>query len=299
MKKIFFLFCLAAGLFSCSEPAEVTSAPPEPVYDWTNLVDSDLSQWDTYLSYQHQPGYDGTQPKDADGKLMEPVGLNQPGYDVFTAVKENGEDLIRVSGEYYGCIISKKEYRNYHFQLKFKWGDKKWTPRKEKLKDSGILYHSIGANGAEHWRSWMQSQEFQVMEGHIGDFWKQANSAIDIRAYPPESVMSAIADETQDFLPIGKGEDIEYFCMRSDNHEKPHGEWNTLDLICYEGKSLHIVNGEVVMILQNSRYVDEEGNKVPMIEGKIQLQSEAAELFYKDIKIRKIDAMTEEQAMLF
>jgi len=289
----FFLF------FACGQQPTADIATAEPAYEWTNLLDKDLSQWDVYLSYQHKLGYDGSQPKDADGNLIEPVGLNQPGYDVFTAVQENGEDLLRVSGEYYGCVISKEEYRNYHLQLKFKWGDKTWEPRKKLLKDSGVLYHSIGPHGAEHWRSWMLSQEFQVMQGHIGDFWKQATSAIDIRAYLPESVMSPVADASQPFLPIGKGEEIEYYCMRSVNYEKPHGEWTTLDLVCYEGKSLHIVNGEVVMILQNSRYVDEDGNKQPLVEGKIQLQSEAAELFYKDIKIREIDAMTEAHAALF
>ena len=75
--------------------------------------------------------------------------------------------------------------------------------------------------------------------------------------------------------------------MRSANFERPHGEWNTLELICFENKSIHIVNGEVVMILQNSRYV-EDGKKVPMIKGKIQLQSEAAEVFYKNIKIKQL-----------
>ena len=41
------------------------------------------------------------------------------------------------------------------------------------------------------------------------------------------------------------------------------------------------------MILQNSRYV-EDGKKVPMNKGKIQLQSEAAEVFYKNIKIKQL-----------
>jgi hypothetical protein len=73
--------------------------------------------------------------------------------------------------------------------------------------------------------------------------------------------------------------------MRSANYEKPQGQWNTLELICFENKSLHIVNGEVVMILKDSRYV-EDGKKVPMSKGKIQIQSEAAEVYYKDIEIR-------------
>ena len=138
----------------------------------------------------------------------------------------------------------------------------------------------------------MLSQEFQVMQGHMGDFWSQANSAIDIRAYLPEYIMNPVADKSQPFLALGRGEEVEGYCMRSANFEKPHGEWNTLELICFENKSIHIVNGEVVMILQNSRYV-EEGKKFPMEKGKIQLQSEAAEVFYKEIIIKKLNTLPE------
>jgi len=46
------------------------------------------------------------------------------------------------------------------------------------------------------------------------------------------------------------------------------------------------------MILQNSRYV-EDGKKIPMQKGKIQLQSEAAEVFYKDIHIKNLNSLPE------
>ena len=257
-----------------------------------NLLDKELSQWDIYLSYAYSEGYNGEVPKNAEGNDLSPIGLNKEGYDVFTVIEEDGSPVLRVSGEYYGCAVSKQEYENYHLSLKVKWGDIKWHPRKNLLKDSGILYHSIGPHGAEYWRSWMLSQEFQVMQGHMGDFWNQANSAIDIRAYIPEFIMNPVADMSQDFLAMGEGEEVQGYCMRSANFEKPHGEWNTLELICFENKSIHIVNGEVVMILQNSRYV-EDGKKVPMEKGKIQLQSEAAELFYKDIVIKKLNTLPE------
>lgn len=162
------------------------------------------------------------------------------------------------------------------------------------MKDSGILYHSIGEPGVEHWRSWMMSQEFQIMEGHTGDYWSQASSAIDIRAYTPEYVMDPMAHPSQDYLHLGKGGPYNNYCLRSSNYEMPHGEWNTLDLICYQGQSLHIVNGEVVMVLKNSRYLDESGQFQPLTKGKIQLQSEAAELFFKDIRIRQLDSLKTE-----
>ena len=66
--------------------------------------------WDTYLSFKHQIGYDGTPPLDESGNEIAPIGLNKPGYDVFTTITENNEPVIKVSGEYYGCLVSKNEY---------------------------------------------------------------------------------------------------------------------------------------------------------------------------------------------
>ncbi|MDX8340407.1 DUF1080 domain-containing protein [Draconibacterium sp. IB214405] len=283
------LFALITFLFlSCS------TTPDE----WESLMDQDLSKWDRYLSYKHQLGYDGQQPKDADGNLIPPIGLNKDGFNVFTVTEDEGEEVLKISGEIYGCLITKKEYANYHLRLKMKWGDKKFDPRKNLLMDSGILYHSIGPLGAEYWRTWMLSQEFQVMEGHLGDYWSQITSAIDVRAYLPEYIMNPVADVNQPFLAMGQDEEIQGFCLRSGNYEKAPGEWNTLELVCFDGNSIHIVNGEVVMVLRNSRYI-KDGETLPLDKGKIQIQSEAAEVFYKDIEIKELDEMPEDFAVYY
>ena len=110
--------------------------------------------------------------------------------------------------------------------------------------------------------------------------------------------MNPVADKSQPFLALGRGEEVQGYCMRSANYENPEGEWNTVELICFENKSIHIVNGQVVMILRNSRYV-KDGEKIPMIKGKIQLQSEAAEVFFKDIEIRNLESLPTEYAAYY
>ncbi|MEQ9289672.1 MAG: DUF1080 domain-containing protein [Cyclobacteriaceae bacterium] len=295
--KIAFVVLFLLG--ACAPIKDEVNPAKQNNHQWVELIDAHLSKWDKYLSFQHQAGYDGTPPKNAQGELIDPIGLNQPNYDVFTTVQDGDDTIIRVTGEYYGCLVTKEEYKNYHFQLKYKWGNTKWAIRKDKLMDSGILYHSNGPHGAEFWRSWMLSHEFQIMEGHTGDFWSQASSAIDIRAYKPESVMDPVAHESQDYIPLFWGGPYGIYCSRSGNYEKPKDEWNTLDLYCFEDKSLHVVNGKVVMILKNSRYREEDGTNVPMTKGKIQLQSEAAEIFFKEIKIRKLDSLSQEHERLF
>lgn len=287
MKKLIVILIVLLGLNSFGQK------------QWTPLLDKDLSSWDTYLSYRFQDGYKGEQPTDQNGTPIPPIGLNKDESGVFTVIKENNEPVLRVSGEIYGCVVTKQEYHNYRFRLKVKWGDKKYPPREKLLKDSGIMYHSVGEFGKDYWRSWMLSQEFQVMEGHMGDFWSQQSSSIEIKAFLPEgSMMNPVADESQPFIPLGSGSEYGGFCLRSCNFESKPGEWTTLELISYEGKSLHIVNGKVVMILQNSRY-KVNGEVVPLDKGKIQIQSEAAEVFYKDIEIKEIDAIPGEYAHYF
>jgi len=293
------LFVQCVSLFFCC--LLLSSCASHKEQTWKPLLDSELSHWDSYLSYQFKEGYDGSIPKDENGNDLEPVGLSSDvqQHGVYTIVEDQSNPILKVSGEIYGGLTSKQVYRNYHLKLMFKWGDKVFSPRQKLLKDTGILYHAVGEHGKEYWRSWMISQEFQIMRGHIGDYWSQGNSAIDIRTFIPEYIMNPVADESQPFRSVGAQQSIDGFVLRKENYEKNEGEWNQLELICFEGKSLHIVNGEVVMVLQNSRTVDENGVATPLVEGKIQLQSEAAEVFYKSIFIKNINNLPQQYASLF
>ncbi|MEJ7684107.1 MAG: DUF1080 domain-containing protein [Segetibacter sp.] len=130
--------------------------------EWTFLFNGkDLTGWDTYIG----PDLDST------GKIIgKPVGLNNDPKHVFTIINKDGENIIRISGEAWGGISTKKEYENYHFQLKFKWGNLTWGQKKNKKKDSGLLYHAVGPHSADY-GAWMRSQEFQIEEGNCGEYW--------------------------------------------------------------------------------------------------------------------------------
>ena len=81
-------------------------------------------------------------------------------------------------------------------------------------------------------------------------------------------------------------------CRKFPDAEKPDGEWNTLDLYCFGNTSIHAVNGVVNMVVNNSRQF--EGDKeIPLLKGKIQIQSEGSEVFYRNIKIAPISAIPE------
>lgn len=266
---------------------------------WHNLLDKDFSQWEVYLSY---PGdviasvVAGTAPKS-----LKPIGFNKDERKVFSVIDDHGTPVLRISGEIYGSSVTRQEFSNYHFRARFKWGDKKWEPRLTELKDSGLLYHSTGEFGVDYWHSWMQSQEFQIIEEGIGDYWTIARAQIDIAASKPAG---------SDLYQYAKGApwltfaaDSEKYgaaanhCRRGEDTEIKDA-WNQIELICYADRCVHIANGKVVMALKNSRHVV-DGKVVPLTRGKLQLQSEAAEVFYKDVEIRQIDAMPKQYESYF
>jgi hypothetical protein len=62
--------------------------------------------------------------------------------------------------------------------------------------------------------------------------------------------------------------------------EKRSGKWNVIDLYCMGDTSVHIVNDVVTMVLFNLRQ-EQNGRFFPLTKGKVQIQSEGAEIFYK------------------
>ena len=263
---------------------------------WWPLLDDHLSQFDVYLSYP------GTVISDVVANRappdLKPLGLNPRGQNVVTVVEQEGKPVLRISGEIYGCAVTKQSFSNYHLRLETRWGQKKWVPRLDEPKDSGILYHSRGAFGVDYWKSWALSQEFQVIEHGLGEYWAQATSAFDIRVNPK-------APGWPDRNPPRWNPQqpwMEFFAPN--NHalagsdEDRVGQWNRLELICYQADCVHVVNGKVVMALKSSRYQDGD-HFVPLAGGKLQIQSEAAEVFYRNVEIRTIPAMPAEYAGYF
>ena len=61
-----------------------------------------------------------------------------------------------------------------------------------------------------------------------------------------------------------------------------------MEIYTVGGRSVHVVNGHVNNRISNSRHIS-GGEELPLTKGKIQLQSEGAEVFYRNIKIRAID----------
>jgi Domain of Unknown Function (DUF1080) len=269
--------CYIFFLMLCTLPAEIFAQKNTRVALFNG---KDFNGWDTYI---------GPPLDDAGKKLSDiPVGLNNDPKNVFTVVNQDGEKVIRISGESWGGISTKQEYADFHLQLLFKWGILKWGQKKTKKRDSGLLYFAVGNHGADY-GAWMRSQEFQIEEGNCGDYWGVAGGMQDIpviKKSDSEYVYNP-AGQVYTFSATGKAG---RHCIKQGDAEKASGEWNILDLYCHGDTSVHVINGKVMMVLYHSSQL-EKGEVLPLIKGKLQIQSEGAEVFYKHIMVEPLDAI--------
>lgn len=242
------------------------------------LLDTTLSNFEIWMGIPHA-STEGLPPGTFQSTNVTqgiPMGLNADVKNVFQLIEENDELVLHISGEIYGGLTTIKSYQNYHLTLQFRWGEKKWPPRRYALRDSGLLYHCHGPHGA-FWNVWKASLEFQVQETDLGDFIPLAGTKASIRHTHLEGIKRARFDP--DSTPRTNG-----YISAWPEPDAPHGKWNQLDLYTWGDFSAHIVNGEVVMVVEKAK------NKAgaPLTSGQIQLQSEAAECYYKNIEINPI-----------
>jgi hypothetical protein len=265
---------LFAVVLSCIVAPSVLDAGEKP----TPLFNGkDLAGWDTWLG------------KPFKGDKV--VGLNNDPAKVYTVVETDGKPAIRISGEIFGAITTKEEFENYHFTLEFKWGEKRWPPREKAVRDSGLLYHCVGPHGASS-TFWMRSQELQIQEKDCGDYWSVAGAIVDVEGERKDGKGPVIYKKGGMKFTVPSKESGGPRIVKSPDNEKPTGQWNTIELYTVGQTSVHMVNGKVNMILTNSRQVVDK-KEVPLTKGKIQIQSEGAEVFYRNITIRPIEKIPE------
>ena len=245
---------------------------------WEKLFNGkDLEGWNTYLG----PDLDDN------GKPItgQPIGLDQDPRHVFTIVQQDGENVIRISGENWGAISTKKEYENYHLQLEFKWGALSWGQKKNKKKDSGLLYHSVGKWGADY-GAWMRSQEFQIEETNCGDYWGVAGGMAEIPAIK-KSETEYVYSPQASLITFREGSAAGRRCIKQIDAENPSGQWNTLDLYCHGDTSMHIINGKLMMILYHGQQQD-NGQFMPLTRGNCRYSLRARKYFTGRLRLSRL-----------
>jgi len=266
--------------------------------DWTPLWnDKDFDGWTTWMQRPSPTSDVPGLAKDADGNYTEPIGSGRDPLKVFTIASVDGRPAIRISGEVFGELRNKGTFKDYHLRFQFKWGEKQWPPRDKPgtPRDSGLLYHVHAAPGVDG-RTWARSVELQIQEHDVGDLYA-VGSAIAVRAKARAGSQPRLYDydPTGEWTFFSQSQGSPGRCIKQPDNEKPTGEWNTVELVCFRDDCIHIVNGTVVMRLHGAVRIDGD-LPTPVTSGQIILQSEGAEVFYRDIQIRSITGIPPEFA---
>lgn len=267
--------------------------------EWTSLWNGkDLDGWTTWIREPEPTSEVPGLARGADGKYTEPLGSGRDPLKVFSVVSDvDGRPAIRVSGEAFGELRTTRSLENYHLKFQFKWGQKKWPPRDgpQTKRDSGLLYHVHAAPGDEG-RVWARSIELQIQEGDVGDLFA-VGSTIAVRAKERPNTTPTLFDydPAAEWMYFTQSHRQQGRVIKQPDNEKPSGEWNTVELIAFGADAIHVVNGKVVMRLRDPRRINGD-TPAPVTAGPIVLQSEGAEVFYRDVQFRPLKSIPAEFA---
>ena len=193
------------------------------------------------------------------------LGINNDPLSVYSIVTLEGEPALRISGEVWGSLISKQSFCNFRLHAEFKWGSAVWPPLN--AKDSGIMFLSSGPLGAVNAGgnalsdpigsgAFMVAAEYQIAAGDVGSLYNLGPIAFG-------------------YADLGQ-------------HQELSGEWNTIAISFLNDQASLSLNGHETV--QASAFMLEWPNQTPAALrcGKLQLQSEGAEIFFRRVQIEQL-----------
>jgi hypothetical protein len=184
---------------------------------------------------------------------------------------------------------TRDEHSDYVLHLEYKWGDKKFAPRMQRLMDAGVIFHTY--QDVEN--SWPHGIECQIEDKDVGDLWiisSQVDVATKNTPHPPGP--DPLQDNSPFYAPDGPvatyGDHDKYIRIRHNaNLERPG--WNSVDVVVRGDSAVYLVNGKPNMRLTHMKKWDAATKSWQKLErGKILFQAEYAEVFYRNIKIRAV-----------
>jgi hypothetical protein len=199
--------------------------------------------------------------------LLEKQGINSDPNKVFQVEK----GVLHISGQEFGGLVTQKEYENYYLRAEFKWGEKTYPPRDGKARDSGIQYNITGPL-----KVWPRMMEFQINEGGTGDMWVVGGTGATVGGKVYESESSGPGAYIR--IPhIGRGPLANVTGYRDPvgDLERPHRQWNVLELVVDRDRIMYFVNGKLANI----------ATKANTTQGKILFQCEGSEVYFRKMKI--------------
>jgi hypothetical protein len=268
-------YCLCVGAFALAAMTLPSNAesPSQILFNGTNL--SGFYTWLVDTHYQDPRG-------------------------VFTVTNA----MIQISGDGLGYLATTNEYENYRLVAEFKWGTRNWPwgDRVGKARDSGIFLHSIGPDGSSYdgKGAFRPAIECQIFQGATGDlllirgndangsliaprisaeiapqrdfdgwpYWKKSGSITNIARWGRLNWFAKDPSWT-DILDFRGARDV----------EKAPDEWNQIECLCARAR---------ISIRLNGVLVNEAFDVFPH-RGKILLQCEGSEIFFRKLELRRLE----------
>lgn len=210
----------------------------------------DFTNWDRYLG----------KPSAAE----EPLGLNNDPRGVYSVVQKDGEPALRISGEVWGSLISQAEFCNFDLQAEYQWGTAVWPPLN--FKDSGIMFLSTGPFGAVNAGGnalsdpmgsggFLVSAEYQIAQGDIGSLYNLGPISFATSSHTPQAELAG---------------------------------WNSVEIVHKNGVATSLLNGQQVSQIVGFHVTWPGSPEADLRCGKLQLQCEGAEIYFRHVVIREL-----------
>ena len=242
--------------------------------------------------------FDGKSLANFDGWLVDHHATDP--LRVYSVVDQiDGAPAIRISGEKWGGLLTKQAYRNYKFVAEYRWGGVTWGDRKARTRDSGVLLHAQGrmGNTARDFNGpWLRSVEYQIIEGGVGDIIVVSGFNEDgtqvrpsVKAltrkdrdnetvYDPNGTLNTFTGGRINWW--GRSEDwADRIDFRGARDVETAGTgWTRIEAVVDGNRLTYSVNGHVVNAAPDSSFTS----------GKIMIQSEGAEIYFRRIDLEPV-----------
>jgi hypothetical protein len=176
----------------------------------------------------------------------------------------------------FGYLATNQELSHCRIRAEFKFGEKRFVPRQEDKRDSGLLYYFVGPD-----KVWPRSLECQIQETDVGDLWILDSPSITTKIETPDYPVYS----TGPLLTKNKGRII-----KSGDFEE-RGNWNTVEVILDGDKITHLVNGRTVMKAWDLKQPDpnDATKMIPLDRGRVMLQAEGAEIWFRNVRMKPLN----------
>lgn len=265
--------CLEKMLVEAAVGLGLLSLVLTPNYPAAAQVESSDSGWVTIFNGKNLEGWYSYLP--STGRNNDPKGV----FKVHDGMIHILDIPVTAEKQEMGYIATEKEYSNCRIRVEFKWGEKRFPPRAQTPRDSGLLYCVVGPD-----KVWPRSIECQIMQTDTGSF------------YLIDRVRMTTTIESQEKHRYVKG-GVEYTEMgkayapilRTEDYEIPNA-WNTVEVILDGDKATHIINGKIANYGWDLRQPDpnDPTRYIPLNKGHLLLQAEGAEVYYRNVQVKPL-----------